>query len=220
LTFVSDRAGQRDLWTRRADGTGTAELVVDREEAIRQGVYSSDGTWLVFSVQNTLVNRDIYAVRPDGGSAAITLVPTESDAYSPTLSPDGRWLAYVSYESGRDEVYVRPFPDATSGGLWSVSTDGGYEPVWAPSGRELFYRNAADELVAVQVTGDPTFAPGRRVVLFSMEGYLPGSDHPQYDVSPDGREFVMLRIVEEEMTRNQFILVDNWFEELRGRAEN
>ena len=193
---------------------------MDRDGAIRQGFYSPDRTWLVFCVQTTLVNSDIYAVRPEGDSAAIALVATGSREYSPTLSPDGRWLAYVSDESGRNEVYVRPFPDASSGGLWSVSTDGGYGPVWAHSGRELFYRNAADELVAVQVTGDPTFAPGRQEVLFPMDGYLQGSDHPQYDVSPDGRGFVMLRIVEEETTRDQLILVDNWFEELREVVPN
>ena len=136
---------------------------------------------------------------------------TEFMEYSPALSPNGQWLAYVSNRSGRDEVYVVPFPDAGAS-LQQVSTDGGVEPVWAHSGLELFYLNGAKQLVAVQVTVEPTFLPGQQDVLFSMNDYLPGEGHPQYDVSADDQRFVMLRI---ERGADELILVDNWAEELR-----
>jgi hypothetical protein len=88
-----------------------------------------------------------------------------------------------------------PFPEGTlGGGLVQVSADGGRDPVWAHSGRELFCRNAANELVAVQVTGDPTFAAGQQVVLFSTAGYQPSNGHPMYTVSPDAQRFGMLRM--------------------------
>ena len=124
LTFVSNRAGNHDIWTRPADGSGAAEVVLDRGGPIYEALYSPDDTWLVFregGVGNGL--GDIFAIRPAMDSVAVPLVVTEFMAYSPVLSPDGRWLAYVSVRSGREEVYVRPFPDVGSG-LTHVSTDG------------------------------------------------------------------------------------------------
>ena len=218
LTFVSNRAGQNDLWTKRSDGSGTAERVLDREAEIWEGFYSSDGTWLVFR-DGPNQAADIYAIGPGVDSVVVPLEVTEFQERSVFLSPNDRWLAYVSNNTGRDEVYVRPFPDAGSG-LVQVSTDGGNEPVWAHSGRELFYRNGDNELVAVQVTGDPTFAAGQQEVLFSMSDYLTSNGNPMYDVSPDDRRFVMLRIGDTETAAAELILVENWAEELRGRAGN
>jgi serine/threonine-protein kinase len=147
------------------------------------------------------------------------LVATEFGERSPAISPDGRWLAYVSTLSGREEVYVSPFPEASSA-LRQVSTDGGREPVWAHNGRELFYRNGANELVAVQVSEGPSFAWDRQDVLFSTEDYLDSDGYRQYDVSPDDRRFVMLRISETARSETELILVDNWAEELRERVGN
>ena len=208
-----------DLWTRRADGGGNAELVLHTETTLAEGLYSPDGAWLVFRQGDTRVGEgDIYAMRPGVDSTVVSLVATEFLDYSLRLSPDGRWMAYVSNATGRNEVYVSPFPDAGSG-RQLVSTAGGVEPVWAHSGRELFYRNAADELVAAQVTADQTFTVGRQEVLFSMQNYLPGGGNPQYDVSPDDQRFVMLRVTD-LATDSELVLVENWTEELRGRAGN
>ncbi len=101
-----------------------------------------------------------------------------------------------------------------------VSTDGGLDPVFAHNGRELFYRNGANELVAVQFTEDPTFATVREEVLFPMDGYLTASAHAMYDVSPDDRRFVMLRTGDEGAASAEVHLVTNWFEELRERMGN
>ena len=160
---------------------------------------------------------DIYAIRPGVDSVAVPLEVTEFQEVSISLSPNDRWLAYVSNNTGRDEVYVRPFPPDAGSGLVQVSTDGGLDPVFAHNGRELFYRNGANELVAVQFTGDPTFVAGQQEVLFPMDGYLTASAHAMYDVSPDDRRFVMLRIGDEETAASELILVTNWFEELRQR---
>ena len=216
LTFISNRAGQQDLWTKRADGSGTAELVLDREDPVPEAFYSPDGTWLVLR-DESFGNRDIYGIRPGMDSVAVPLVATEFLEVSPALSPNGRWLAYVSNDTGRLEIYVSPFPDAGSG-LVQVSTDGGVEPLWAHSGRELFYRNGTNELVAVQVSASPSFSWDRQDVLFSTADYLRGADHPQYDVSPDDQRFVMVRI--EGAADTELILVENWFEELMERVPN
>ena len=218
LTFSSTRLGSRgwDLWTKRADGSGTAELVLDRQGALGEALYSPDGTWLIFREGPTAQGRaDIYAIRPGVDSVAVALTATEFNEYSPALSPDGRWLAYTSNESGQNEVYVLPFPEGRlGGGLVQVSANGGRSPVWAHSGRELFYRNGADEMVAVQVSGDPTFAAGQQEILFSAADYFSNNGHAMYDVSPDDQRFVMLRW-RDAQGAGELVLVQNFFEELK-----
>ena len=223
LTFISNRAGQagvEDLWTKRADGSGSTEVVLDRGTNVPEAFYSPDRTWLVFREgRGGVTVGDIFAIRPGGDSIAVPLVVTEFGERSPALSPDGRWLAYVSNEAGREEIYVRPFPDVDSG-RWLVSADGGAEPVWAHSGLELFYRNGANELVAVQVSAGSSFAWDRQDVLFSMADFLPSDGHQMYDVSPDDQRFVMLRIGDDLAATGEPILVTNFFEELRQRMGN
>ena len=219
LTFISDRAGQDDLWTKRADGSGSTDVVLDRESRTPEAFYSPDSTWLVFREGGGgSAFGDIFAIRPGVDSIAVPLAATDFGARSAALSPDGRWLAYVSNEAGREEVYVRPFPDADAG-RWLVSPDGGVEPVWAHSGRELFYRNGANELVAVQVSAGSSFAWDRQDVLFSMADYLDSNGSPMYDVSADDQRFVMLRIGVVG-SDSELILVENWAEELRERVPN
>ena len=208
LTFLSNRAGQYDIWTRRADGSGIADLVLDWEQGINEVLYSADNRWLIF--RDALDN--IYAVPLATDSVPVPLVATEFNERYIALSPDDRWLAYVSNARGREEVYVRPFPEATST-PWLVSTDGGTEPLWAHSGRELFYRNLANELVVVPVSADPSFAWDSQEVLFSMADYLSADGFRQYDVSPDDQRFVMLRTAGGDAF--QLIVVQNLFEELK-----
>ena len=221
---MSDRAGRRDLWTERADGTGSAELVLDEESRrslapLLQGFYSPDGAWLVYREGGAAAGPGgIFGIPLATDSVPLPLVVTEFSVRSPTLSPDGRWLAYISNESGQYDVYVRPFPDVDSGRLL-VSTDGGSEPVWAHNGRELFYRNGADELVAVQVSAGSSFAWDRQDVLFSMSDYLPGDGHSMYDVSPDDQRFVMLRLGD-TAPASELIMVTNFFEELTRLVPN
>jgi Tol biopolymer transport system component len=157
---------------------------------------------------------EILAIRTSVDSILIPIVVRPGfNAHAPALSPDGRWIAYSSDESGQEEVYVRPFPDANSG-RWQVSTNGGAEPLWARGGRELFYRNGAGELVAVQVAEGSSFAWARQDVLFSTAGYFSGNQHhPLYDVHPDGRRFVMFR--SSKGGPWELILVQGFFEELK-----
>ncbi len=113
---------------------------------------------------------------------------------------------------------MSPFPDA-SASLQQVSTDGGTDPLWAHSGRELFYFNGAGELVAVQVTGDPTFVAGQQEVLFSGSGFLLTPGQAAYDVSPDDQRFVMLSLGGGDSSA-EIIWIENWFEELKRRVPN
>ena len=129
------------------------------------------------------------------------------------FSPDGKWLAYMSNESGREEVYVRVVRG--SEGKWQISTDGGDEPVWARNGRELFYRNG-DKMMAVAVATQPRFQAGKPETLFEAE-YARTVNGPSYDVAPDGR-FVMMKAAEQESAPGRLHVVLGWFEELKRKA--
>ena len=124
----------------------------------------------------------------------MSLVASRFAQLSPTLSPDGRWLAYRSNETGRFEVYVVPFPNAGSA-RWPVSNGGGTEPLWSRRGGELFYRDGIWNMVAVEVTTTPTLSTGRSTVLFPAAGLLMSAAACGYDVTQDGRRFLMIRSV-------------------------
>ncbi len=124
-------------------------------------------------------------------------------------------LAYSSNQSGHYDVYVVPFP-TTGTAKWAVSTDGGTEPLWSHSGKELFYRDVAGNLVAVEVQSSPTFSLGRSTVLFPARAYLSFERGAQYAVGPDDRRFLMIRQVPAGVP-DELVVVDNWFEELRPK---
>lgn len=218
VTFISNRSGLYEVWKKRADGSTATEAVLSAEREIFQSVSSPDGAWMVYRVgTNTRGgNPDIYAIRPASDTAGVPLVASEFWERAPELSPDGRWLAYASNESGREEVYVRPFPEAASA-RWQLSRDGGSEPVWAHGGRELFYRSGDGGMVAVRVTTGASFEMGEQTVLFPDSLYLRGAGHAMYDVSPDDQRFVMFRTVDTEGT---LILIQNFLEELKQRVGN
>ncbi len=139
---------------------------------------------------------------------------TPFDEIQAMFSPDGQWIAYVSNETGRYEVYVRPFPGP--GGKWQISTVGGNEPRWEPNGRELFYRDG-DKMMAVEISMEPEFTASAPHLLFegpyTRSGTRPGA--PRYDITPDGQRFLMIKPSEQESSPVQLNIVLNWFEELK-----
>ena len=140
-------------------------------------------------------------------------VRTRSLAGCPRFSPDGRWVAYVSDESGRSEVYVQPYPGP--GKKWQISTEGGIETVWNPNGRELFYRTG-NKMMAVDVAARPGFTAGRPTLLFTGAFVQSPTCIPNYDVSRDGRRFLMIQpSPHENVTPIQITIVVNWFDELK-----
>ena len=144
------------------------------------------------------------------------LFQTEFDEDQSAISPDGRWIAYQSNETGPGEIYVRPFPNFEDGGKWQISRDGGGNPFWGPDSNELFYRGG-DRVIAVSVETEPIFSAGTPRVLFEGNYVALGPDFPGYGVSPDGQRFLMMKLVGssgQESELNQFVIVENWFEEL------
>jgi eukaryotic-like serine/threonine-protein kinase len=151
---------------------------------------------------------DLWSLSLSAGSQPQPFAPSRFNESSPTFSPDGRWLAYVSDESGRNEVYLRSFPGP--GESHTVSVGGGSDPVWDRRGRELFYRNG-DSMMVVTVTTQPTFIAGRPRLLFTGP-FVRGNN---YDVSPDGESFVMVESGEDSGAATKINVMLNWFDELK-----
>ena len=173
--------------------------------------WSTRGEILAFDERKPNAERDIWILSPGSDPAPFLLTPF--DEHSAVFSPDGHWLAYVSDESGRDEVYVQPYPGP--GGKWLISSDGGTDPAWSPDGRELFYRHG-DVLLDVPIEVKSGFQPGRPRTLF--EGRYEILDGARnYDVSPDGRRFVLIR-ADDVRQPDEFHVVLDSFEELKARV--
>jgi Tol biopolymer transport system component len=218
VTFLSDREGDQSLYQRSADGTGTDTLVFDVEAAIWEALPSPDGQWIVMRTGGADNIRDIVALRVGQDTVPTPLLTAPYDEEGPALSPDGRWLAYVSTETGRREVFVRPFPDVESG-KWQVSTSGGVSPVWARSGEELFFLNGNQELVSQAVLPGAAFQRGGQQVLFSTAGYREMENYHSFDVSPDDQRFLMLRpkaTAAGQSTEDApvLVMVENWLDEV------
>ncbi len=175
------------------------------------------------SSQVTKGNSDILMATLGPPLEIRPLIQTPFSESGPAISPDGRWVAYASNESGRSEVYVRPFPEVEQGGRWQVSTDGGNEPRWARNGRELVFRTGGGPsgtatILSAMVASGPTFVASRPAVVLK----LPNTSSFAYDVAPDGR-FLLHRNASatgDDQTKPQIVMVQNWFEELKARMRS
>jgi Tol biopolymer transport system component/tRNA A-37 threonylcarbamoyl transferase component Bud32 len=221
VTYIADPGNNNaGLFRKRADGSGDVERLLASDKALAEALWSRDGQWLV--VRTTLPSRDIQAFRPGVDTTLTPIVATPRfDERAPTLSPDGRWVAYQSDETGKSEIYVRPFPKAGEG-RWQISTAGGEEPLWSRGGGDIFFRAASGEMMTVPVTTSPAFSAGTPAPLFQAQSYARSLSYRAYDVSPDDRRFVMLRPAADSVRTpgRQLVVVDNWFEELRAKLRN
>ncbi len=215
IAFQSSKEGPPNIYWQQADGSGGLERLTTSEYAHVPMSWSPDGQLLAFIEVNPSTQRDIWILRMSDRKAQ-PFLKTRFDESVPRFSPDGRWLAYVSNESGRYEIYVQPYPGP--GGKWQISTEGGAEPAWNANGRELFYRSGG-KMMAVDIATQPAFAAGKPRVLFEGRYELSPATSPNYDVSPDGQRFLMLRPSEQEASApTQINVVLNWFEELKRRV--
>ncbi|MGH7582940.1 MAG: protein kinase domain-containing protein, partial [Gemmatimonadales bacterium] len=190
LAVVSNQAGPGQLWLTRVDRVGAAERV-PFAGTVYDASWAPDGVELVVATATPGGTSALVALRPGRDSLVRPLVGGHYLLEFPSVSPDSRWLLYSSNESGHDEVYVVPFR-GESKGKWQVSTNGGIEPVWARSGRELFYRSASGDLTAVSIDVDPSrgFHAGPPRPLFQIGA---ASDNRAYVVTADDQHFILVR---------------------------
>ncbi len=172
--------------------------------------WSGDGRSLVFGRQGPVTSYDIAMVGMTRGSKPEGLVEGNAGESMASVSPDGRWIAYVSSESGKNEVYVRPFPSGD--GKWKVSSNGGIEPAWRRDGRELFYIGSDASLMAISTETGASFTARRPLRLFQTEmATIPslGRLRNQYVVSADGQRF-LIRQPPEGRPMMPIMVIVNW----------
>jgi eukaryotic-like serine/threonine-protein kinase len=215
-------SGGAAVWTKRADGSMPAKMLWQEGRlTINEVAVSSDGEWLVFrKPQNK--SQDIFAVRPGRDTAAMPILTGTFSEQGFALSPDNKWLAYTSDESGQDEIFVRPFPN-TNDGRWQISNRGGSAPRWSHSGRELFFESGNGDFMVAPNTPGSTFSPGEPRRLFSLasSGLFGSNIVPFYDVTPDDKDFLMVRLsaVNQAPGAGQIVMVENWRQELMSKMK-
>jgi serine/threonine-protein kinase len=234
LVWASDRGGGLvNLYTQSVDGTAGLERLTDSPTSQRPSSFTPDGTRLVIT--------EADPTRGPGTAGVLRILTMRGDRHVADLgnpaiaginaefSPDGRWVAYEAPEGGQVQVYVRPF-GTPSERRWQVSTNGGREPLWARSGRELFYLAPDGTLMGVPIdpgTGDASFAAGIPAPVVGPGAYYRETAFHRgrsYDVSTDGARFLRIKIdergAEENTGARRFVIVQGWTEELKRLVPN
>jgi Tol biopolymer transport system component/predicted Ser/Thr protein kinase len=227
VTFVSDRDGTRSIYRQLADGSAVAERLTTAAAGASQrpDSWSPDGAILAYRVYMGDGDAGIWMLTPGAGSEPKLFhdVPG-SDQYESVFSPDGRWLAYASDESGEDEVYILPFPGP--GPPVRLTREGGGHPMWSPDGRQVFYRRSfhrhlsrsqGARLFSMPITarGGVEFGAER---MLPLEGFLVFNTYKDYDITADGKRFLLIVPVAGAMRPPRISVVQNWFEELKARV--
>jgi Tol biopolymer transport system component len=214
VAFSSDREGVYNLYRKDASGAGSDELLFKSGEAKFVQDWSRDGRFLIYSHVGG-GGMDLSVLPLDGGApkAPIPYLKTEFFESQGRFSPDGRFVAYNSNQSGRNEIYVQPFPDPSKG-KWQVSRGGGTAPRWRRDGKELFYISADSKMMAAEVSLTPTFSARVPKALFTVP--ILGGGAPvnttRYDVTADGQKFLITSLTTESTGAPSppFTVVLNW----------
>jgi Tol biopolymer transport system component len=215
VAFHSSREGTLNLYVKAASGAGVEERLLDVATSPKTGgSWSRDGRFILFNS-----DADLWVRPMTGGSAPWRFLGTRFSEGWGEFSPDGRWVAYHSDESGRYEIYIRPFvagdssgaSSTTSGSQWQVSSTGGMYARWRGDGRELYYFRPDGTLMAVPIAARAEIEAGTAIALFRPrvfgEGVDPGLG-PQYDVTADGRFLINVKLSED--ITPPIVLLQNW----------
>ena len=206
VAFQVNSASGPEIWIRHTDdGSDAVRLTKGREPH-----FSADGSYLVFQRSSAGTNADLWYLEVGKEQEPKTFLATEYGERRPRLSSDSRWIAYVSNESGQNQVYVKKFPSGE--GLWQISTNRGWRHHWSSDGDELFYLDGRDVMV-VPVAGRDSLSPGPPTKLFT----LLAPSYKLYDVTDGGDRFILPRLYAGEGTPPAIAIVTNWFSEFRDR---
>jgi serine/threonine-protein kinase len=190
------------------DGSGHPQTIAGALSGDIPCSVAPDGDTLAFMRQNAQTSRDVYVLSLGSRSEPRPVIDTPAFDGGAQFSPDGHWMAYASDESGQMQVYVRPFPGPDR--RWQVSAQGGTQPMWSRTGKEIFYRVGNKMMVVdVSTARDLTLSPPRQ--LFEQRYVFQNVSLANYDISPDGQRFLM---VKDEAGSGRLNVVLNWTDEL------
>jgi serine/threonine-protein kinase len=227
IAYSGYKDGKYAVFWKSLDGSTPEEPLILEDQNVDAWFFSPDGGTLLYAVYQFGSEQNIGALPLHDREHARLIFPPEFDVEWAILSPDGKWIAYDSSESGKPEVYVAPYPAIAP--RERISTNGGLHPLWAPDGRELYYRTGVspEELeqralaqktlvMAVPIETKPTFKAGQPRKLFEGPYFESGHD---IAVTPDGKGFILIRETETQTGPREMQVVVNWTEELRRRVK-
>jgi serine/threonine-protein kinase len=226
IVFASARADRAtlNLYWRRADGTGDEQRLTESMNQQQPASWHPSGKFLAFEQQGPQTNADLMILPMEGDDASgwtpgkpTVFLNTPFTEHDPTFSPDGRWLAYSSNDTGRQEVYVRPFPGP--GGKWQISTEGGAGPTWSRTKQELFYGTLNGQIMVApfRVEGDSFLT--EKPQPWSVGHFAWWGPNRGFDLHPDGERFALAPAARTpEAKPDHLTFVFNFFDELRGVA--
>ena len=221
VAFVRDNASGSgaDVYAHATDGGGTDRRLAHLDRTIQEVIWSHDGRWLLVRTDNSQAgNGDIVALSTLGASAPVPVATSRFTELQPALSPDERWVAYVSNDAGRNEVYVTPFP-AGGGSHWQISNGGGGSPAWSRDGKQLYFLDAANRLVAAQLAVDPAFHVTALIPLFDATRFNYVAYHQAFAVMPDGRFAFIDQPGQSASSAVRLVQIDNWFADLKAKLK-
>jgi WD40 repeat protein len=219
VAFIRDTLGSSTVFGRYADGSRPDTMLWHYDRQAQGVEWSRTGDWLVIRTDNSIAGAgDLVGRRLRGDTTPVMLVASPFTELHPVISNDGKWLAYTSNESGRNEVYVRPFPN-TNDGRWQISTAGGYQPRWSADGTELFFIDATNWLQAARIITRPAFSVAGVRPLFDVTNYSIDAFHSSYVVTPDGKGFIFGGPVRAATGAHptRVVRADRWFKDLREK---
>lgn len=205
IAYYSERGTAVDIFKKPWDGSGAEERLTQGLGVSYVSSYAPDGKAIAY-----VQNGDIWILPLDGDRKPIPFLSTPASEGFPSFSPDGRWLAYSSSESGRDEIYVVPYPQRA--GKYQVSSGGGTYPLWTSDGKELCYTSGS-VIKAVTITGtDPfDYSAERKVVTLPPSAYLA-------DVAPNGQQFIIGTFRSQTVAQSSLTVVLEWFDDLKAKT--
>jgi eukaryotic-like serine/threonine-protein kinase len=213
VVFASNRTGINNLFWKSSGGAGADELLLKSDRINMPNDWSSDGRFLLFRSTDPQMGRDLWVLPVSGDKKPFPFVKSPFEERDGQFSPDSKWIAYQSNESGRFQIYVRPFPGP--GGKYQISANGGAQPRWNKNGTEIFYVSLDSKMMAAPVKLSPdgqSLEPGTPAALFPVRiagGPLPGVSKQQYAVSSDGQRF-LVNLTADEGTASPITLIYNW----------
>ncbi|MGH7680543.1 MAG: protein kinase domain-containing protein [Candidatus Eiseniibacteriota bacterium] len=207
IAFSSNKSGDFAVYVKRADGVGDAEQVSPPGRPAGPWDWSRDGRYIACAVDGGVTRWDVDALPLEGDKKMIPVATSQFAELAPQFSPDGRWMAYSSGESGRREIYIRPFPGP--GGKWQVSTQGGVHPKWRRDGKELYFLTPDGNMMAADITAGTGIQSGTPRVLFRTGAPEPEVNGPCYAVSADGQQFLIRKSIS-GVTVSPTTVVLNW----------
>ncbi|HKA22132.1 MAG TPA: protein kinase [Blastocatellia bacterium] len=210
IAFASTRGGHFGIYSKASDGSGSEDNLTTSENNQAPESWSPDGKMISFVEWKPDDAGDIWVLNLEGDKKAHLFHQTRFSEFFSAFSPNGNWMAYTSDESGRYEVYVRPFPGP--GGQWQISTEGGEEPVWAPNGEALFYRNGQKWMIAEVNTKSDFIAKPPRLLFESYFINIQGLSH---FVGPDGKRQLMIKPPDQDPSPKNINVILNLLDELK-----